>query len=111
MSVIMISEDKVETLSEHIEKGLRHLGKAMQCVDEWMHDGYGERDGRMERDVYGERMPRVYGRGYGERDDEEWREERDRMGERERYGERDRMGDYGRGYGQRRTRDARGRYM
>lgn len=86
--IIEITEDKLEGLSEHIEKGLRHLGKAMQCVDEWAQESYGER-GRSGRG------------GYGERDEEEWEDE---MGER----------GYGRGYGERRgyrRRDSRGRYM
>lgn len=84
--IIEVSEDKVSGLAEHIEKALRHAGKAMQCVEE-MYDGdYG----------YGER-----GR-YGERDEEDW-EDDDRMGER-RYGR-------GRGMGMRRRRDSRGRYM
>lgn len=86
--IIEVSEDKVSGLAEHIEKGLRHLGKAMQCVEEFYDGDYG----------YGER-----GR-YGERDDEDddWRDD-DRMGER-RYGR-------GRGMGYRRRRDSRGRYM
>lgn len=84
--IIEVSEDKVSGLAEHIEKGLRHLGKAMQCVEEFYDGDYG----------YGER-----GR-YGERDDEDWDDD-DRMGER-RYGR-------GRGMGMRRRRDSRGRYM
>ena len=80
--MIEISGDKVSGLAEHLEKGLRHLGKAMQCVDDWMQDGYGERG------------------GYGERDEDDW-EDDDRMGERR----------YGRGRGMRRRRDSRGRYM
>ena len=40
--IVEITEDKLEGLSEHIEKGLRHLGKAMQCVDEWAQESYGE---------------------------------------------------------------------
>lgn len=88
--VIKITHEKVADLSENIEKGLRYIGKAMQCVDALMEDeyGYGERGGR-----------------YGERD-EDW-EDDDRY---ERMGERH----YGRGiYGERRgrRRDSRGRYM
>lgn len=89
--VIKVTHEKVADLSENIEKGLRYIGKAMQCVDALMDDdyGYGERGGR-----------------YGERDDEDWDDD-DRMGER----------DWGRGrfYGERRgrgrRRDSRGRYM
>ena len=29
-----VIEDKVEYLSENLEKGLRYIGKAMQCIDE-----------------------------------------------------------------------------
>ena len=93
--IIEVTHDKVSDLSENIEKGLRYIGKAMQCVDELMDDdyGYGERGGR-----------------YGERDDDDWDDD-DRMGERH-YG----RGGYGRGiYGERRgrgrRRDSRGRYM
>jgi len=81
--MIEISEDKVSGLSEHVEKVLRHAGKAMQCIEEMCDDyGYGERG------------------GYGERDDDDWDGD-DRMGERR----------YGRGRGIRRRRDYRGRYM
>lgn len=83
--IIEVTEDKVDMLSENIEKALRYAGKAMQCIDEMSHGGYGER-GR-----------------YGERDDEDWDDD-ERMGERSHYG---RMG---RGMGMRRRRDARGRF-
>ena len=84
MMMIEISESKMDKLSEHIEQGLRHMGKAMQCVDEWMSEkGMGERRG------YGNRSPYVsrYGGGsMGYRDDDDWDEmdERydDEMGER-----------------------------
>lgn len=101
MRIIEISESKVGKLSEHIEQGLRHLGKAMQCVDEWMEEsGMGERGGRY-GNRYDEMEMREYGNrgGYGSRgsmgyrDEEEW--EDDDMSER-------------RG---RRRRDSRGRYM
>lgn len=81
--IIEVSEDKISSLSEHIEKALRHAGKAMQCLED-MYEG--ERG-------YGER-------GYGERDDDDMYEEDER-----RYGRR--RG----GMGERRHRDARGRYM
>lgn len=113
MYMIKITEDKLEGLSEHIEQGIRHMGKAMQCVDEWMEEnGMGEREGYGnrygERGNYGNRggYGSRYGGGsmnqrggYGMRDDEDW----DEMNERddEMYGER-------RG---RRRRDSRGRYM
>lgn len=81
--VIKVTHDKVADLSENIEKGLRYIGKAMQCVDALMDDDYG----------YGER-----GR------DDEWEDD-------ERYGERHygRGGIYGERRGRR--RDSRGRYM
>lgn len=93
--IIEITQDKVADLSENIEKGLRYIGKAMQCVDALMDDdyGYGERGGR-----------------YGERDDDDWDDD-DRMG---RMGERHYGRGMGRGfYGERRgrRRDSRGRYM
>lgn len=101
--MIEITEKKVNKLSDHIEESLRHLGKAMQCVDEWMEesDGYGERGGSYGRSMMGNRGR--YGMnyrndggsmGYREDDDDEW--ERDEM-----MGER-------RG---RRRRDSRGRYI
>lgn len=81
--IIEVSEDKVSGLAEHIEKALRHAGKAMQCVEDMYDNGYG----------YGERD-----RDWDDEDDEE------RMGERG-YGR-------GRGrMGMRRRRDSRGRYM
>lgn len=55
--MIEITEKKVDKLSEHIEESLRHLGKAMQCIDEWMQEGgMGERGGSVgyrEHDDYG----------------------------------------------------------
>lgn len=100
MKIIEITEDKVSKLSEHIEQGLRHVGKAMQCVESMMED-YGERGGMGYREYSGSR----YGSGhhtqrYGERypmygyRDEDWDDD-DEMNER-------------RG---RRRRDSRGRYM
>lgn len=78
--VIEITEKKVEKLSEHIEQGLRHLGKAMSCVEEWMDEkGMGERRGYGSRSNYGSR----YGGGsMGYRDDEDWEDEDEMMGER-----------------------------
>lgn len=100
MKIIEITETKMDKLSEHIEQGLRHLGKAMQCVDEWMQEGgMGERGGMnyREHEDYGryghpheggmgERYPYMYrGGSMGYRDDEDMME--------------------------RRRRDSRGRYM
>lgn len=100
MKIIEITEHKAHKLSEHIEEGLRHIGKAMQCVDEWMEEsGMGERvhphypDRKPHYDGYG--MPKypMYG-GYGMRDDDDWDDD-DMIGERRRG----------------RRRDSRGRYM
>lgn len=98
--MIQIEDNKVSKLSDHIEQGLRHLGKAMQCVDEWMEkDGMGERRGYGMREHeggryggghMGSRYP-IYRGGMGYRDDEDWEDEEE-MGER-------------------RRRNSRGRYM
>ena len=88
--LLEITEKKVDKLSEHLEQGLRHMGKAMQCVDEWMQEsGMGERtnyrDGGYSRysggGVYGSRG------GMGYRDDEDWEDE-DEMHERRRRNRR-----------------------
>lgn len=77
--MIEITEDKITDLSEHLEKGLRHIGKAMQCIDELSQES------RMgERDRYGNRGGR-YGNRMGDRDEEdEWEDYGDDpyMGER-----------------------------
>ena len=100
--IIEITEDKVESLSEHIEKGLRHLGKAMQCVDEWRHDSFDERRGGYREDERRGGYREDERRG-GYRDDDWEREDDEEMGYR---------GGYRRGYGERRRmRDSRGRYM
>ena len=103
--MIETTEHKVGKLSEHIEQSLRHMGKAMQCVDEWMEEshgsgqgyrgGYGMRSegGRYGGGSYGNRYPMTGGMGYRDEEDDDWDE--DNMGER-------------RG---RRRRDSRGRYM
>jgi len=90
--MIEISEDKVSGLSEHLEKGLRHIGKAMQCVDELCEESrmgerggygrYGDRGGR-----YGNRM------GYREEDDE-WEDYGDDSYMGERRGRSSRTGRY-----------------
>lgn len=83
MKIIEITETKMDKLSEHVEQGLRHLGKAMQCIDEWMQEGgMGERGGMnyREHEEYGrygkhsggmnERYPYM-----GMRDDEDYEDE------------------------------------
>ncbi len=77
--MIEISEDKVSGLSEHLEKGLRHIGKAMQCIDELSQESH-----MGERERYGNRGGR-YGNRYGMRDEEDdWEDYGDDsyMGER-----------------------------
>lgn len=85
MKIIEITETKMDKLSEHVEQGLRHLGKAMQCIDEWMQEGgMGERGGMnyREHEEYGrygkhsggmnERYPMRGAMGYR---DEDWDDE------------------------------------
>lgn len=92
--LLEITEKKVDKLSEHLEQGLRHLGKAMSCVDEWMQEGgMGERGGMnyREHEEYGrygkhsggmnERYPYMGGSHIMYRDQEEDEYE---MGERRR---------------------------
>lgn len=88
--MIEISESKVEKLSEHIEQGLRHMGKAMQCVEEWIDESsMGERSNYRGSSRGGNYRGGSYGNrgsmGYKD-DDDEWEEmdERYGMGERRR---------------------------
>lgn len=57
MRVIEIREDKLSSLTEHVEKGLRYLGKAMQCLDDMQGGGemMGERKGYYDREDMGGR--------------------------------------------------------
>ena len=79
MYVIEITEDKLQSMAEHVEKGLRHMGKLMQCIEELEEDFSGS-------GAYGEK-----GR-LGMRDEEEdwWEkeEEKRRNKYKERYGNR-----------------------
>lgn len=80
--LIEISEQKKEKLSEHIEKALHELGKAMSCVEQFGGE-YGQRGGS-----YGNRYDDMGMRGgYGMRDDEDWDED-EMMGERRRRSRR-----------------------
>lgn len=82
MTYIEISESKKEKLSEHIEKALHELGKAMACVEQFGGE-YGQRGGS-----YGNRYDDMGERGrYGMRDDEDWGED-EMMGERRRRSRR-----------------------
>ena len=38
MYIIEITEDKLHSMAEHVEKGLRHMGKLMQCIEELEED-------------------------------------------------------------------------
>lgn len=102
MYMIKITEEKVGKLSDHIEESLRHLGKAMQCVDEWIEDseemgqrgGYGMRSGYRSQGGRYSGGSSSYGSRYGSRggygmkeDDEDW-EEMEEMGERRRRSSR-----------------------
>ena len=79
MYVIEITEDKLQSMAEHVGKGLRHMGKLMQCIEELEEDFSGS-------GAYGEK-----GR-LGMRDEEEdwWEkeEEKRRKKYKERYGNR-----------------------
>lgn len=80
--IVEITEDKITDLSEHLEKGLRHIGKAMQCIDELSQESHmGERGGYGR---YGNRHDGGgrYGNRYGMRDEDEWEDEDEYMGER-----------------------------
>lgn len=85
--MIEISESKKEKLSEHIEKALHEMGKAMAICEQFGSMGerggsYGNRyDDMGERGRYGMRG------GYGMRDDEDWDED-EMMGERRRRSRR-----------------------
>jgi hypothetical protein len=67
MRIIKIEESKVDKLSTHIEESLKHLGKAMSCVENLMEGGYGERDDEDDDDEM-EGMRGGYRGGYGMRD-------------------------------------------
>lgn len=82
MVYFQVEEDKVEQVSEHIEQSLRHLGKAMQCVEDMKAGG-----------MMGQRIGyRNYGGQMSERDDYERQYGGGQMGER-RWGNQ-----YGGGY-------------
>ena len=68
MRVIRIEESKVDKLSTHIEESLKHLGKAMSCVETLMEGGYGERDDEDDDDEMEGMRGGYRGGGYGMRD-------------------------------------------
>lgn len=92
--IIEISEKKIDKLSNHVEESLRHLGKAMQCLDQMTEESMGERGGMGYRGgnnnsggSYGNR----YGMGYRD-EDNDWEEEQEMMNERRMRRRRDSMG-------------------
>ena len=96
MYMIEITEDKASDLSENIEKALKYMGKAMQCIEQMMEGS----ESMGERGNFGQRGPaggsyetRAGGGGsgggsmgsrnmYGSRFDDD--DEDDDMGERRR---------------------------
>lgn len=53
MYMVEITEDKIHSMAEHVEQGLKHMGKLMQCLEDLEEDfsssgAYGER-GRLGR--------------------------------------------------------------
>lgn len=76
MYMIEITEDKLHSMAKHAEKGLRHLGKLMQCIDDLEdHSGSG---------AYGER-----GRLNEEDEDRDWWDEEEKKRKyNDRYGNR-----------------------
>ena len=95
--MIEISESKKEKLSEHIEKALHEMGKAMACVEQFGGE-YGQRGGS-----YGNRYDDM---GYRHEDEEMRMGMRGRMGYREMEDDDE---DFGERRGRRR-RDSMGRY-
>lgn len=92
--LIEISEKKVEKLSDHIEQGLHHLGRAMSCVESMMSGEMNHRENE------------EYGR-YGRKDDEMHERYPRWDGGYINYRERDDWDEMN----MRRRRDSRGRYM
>lgn len=89
--IIEVSDKKVEKLSEHLEEGLRHMGKAMSCIDSIMGGEYGERGDINYRDDedygrYGKHTGMRKG-SMGYREDEDWDDD-EMMGERRRRSRR-----------------------
>lgn len=75
MYMIEITESKLHSMAEHVEKGLRHMGKLMQCIEELEEEFSGS-------GAYGER-----GRLGMRENDEDWWDEEDKK-RKERYGKR-----------------------
>ena len=89
--MIEISESKKEKLSEHIEKALHEMGKAMAITEQFGSE-YGHRMG-MRGGSYGNRyddmgMRDSYGSRGGDMGYREWEDDDDDMGERRRRSRR-----------------------
>ena len=78
MYMIEITESKLNSMAEHIEKGLKHMGKLMQCIEELEEDF-------SDSGAYGEK-----GRLGMRNEEEDWWEEDERKHKKykERYGDR-----------------------
>ena len=78
MYMIEITESKLQSMAEHVEKGLRHMGKLMQCIEELEEDF-------SDSGAYGEK-----GRLGMRNEEEDWWEEDERKHKKykERYGNR-----------------------
>ena len=76
--MIEITEDKFHLMTEHVEKGLKHMGKLMQCLED-LEDEF------LDSGAYGEK-----GRLGMRNEEEDWWEEdeRKRKKYKERYGNR-----------------------
>ena len=78
MYMIEITESKLQSMAEHVENGLKHMGKLMQCIEELEEDF-------SDSGAYGEKSR------LGMRNEEEdWWEEDERKHKKykERYGNR-----------------------
>ena len=78
MYMIEITENKLHSMAEHVEKGLKHMGKLMQCIEELEEDF-------SDSGAYGEK-----GRLGMRNEEEDWWEEDERKHKKykERYGNR-----------------------
>lgn len=88
---IEITEKKMDKLSGYIEESLRHMGKAMQCVEDWMEEGgmhherINYREGGHSRYSGG---GHTIHSGMGYRDDDDWDDDDELMHERRRRSRR-----------------------
>ncbi len=88
--MIQIEEDSAMELKEHAKKALKHMGKLMECVEEFCEEsqmgerGYGNRGGGRygNRGGYSGGSGGGYGSRMGSREDEWDDDEDDDFGER-----------------------------